>query len=573
MKFGSVCCLLTLGKVEGHGYLANPVSRGVLASTTPHGLGAVGPGGHINTCGMTANGFANDIIGFRPNTNKYESNRDCISTLKIGSIFRAHVRVKAHHIGFMELRLCSRRLSSEKEDTDDCALLERAEGSEVENVDCTNHDEFGPDDVCLPKDPNGPFKWYLSPCHDGGKHVGAGAMGVWCDKFMYFKIPADLQQTEQATLQWYWKTGNSCTPGPNPGATCNYVKGQKKPDDWCAGQWPCVNCKTHPGSEGAYFDFSKPTQARKACSEIFTTCADVKLSNAAADTTGPTRMPKDAFEGNSQWTARTCQSSLTNVVYSDTKDPPTLDTVTGDGGGGGGGGDCGCDCCVPAWAEQCHKWATTQSSCQIQGGIWKDASKPAPAPAPEPKTTTPEPEPEPTTPEPEPEPVKPDPEPEPVKPDPRPVPRPIPRPRPRPSGGGCPAIAGNGQSATDEQCLPCASGQTWWPCNVKGLCSCTGLLETKSLVSDPTQCEAWTSISDRVDNDWCQDNCLGSGQLHPACNPDIDEAYRTCVCNHMADEDLLQQAPATKFSGSVAAKMRVTKHVDIDSSGHLHLGA
>merc|ERR1712100_261769 len=30
------------------------------------------------------------------------------------------------------------------------------------------------------------------------------------------------------------------------------------------------------------------------------------------------------------------------------------------------------------------------------------------------------------------------------------------------------------QTASDEQCQACAGGQTWWPCNVEGLCHCAG---------------------------------------------------------------------------------------------------
>jgi GH18 family chitinase len=35
----------------------------------------------------------------------------------------------------------------------------------------------------------------------------------------------------------------------------------------------------------------------------------------------------------------------------------------------------------------------------------------------------------------------------------------------------CDAVPGNNQAATDDACAPCASGQTWWPCNL-GLCYC-----------------------------------------------------------------------------------------------------
>jgi hypothetical protein len=48
----------------------------------------------------------------------------------------------------------------------------------------------------------------------------------------------------------------------------------------------------------------------------------------------------------------------------------------------------------------------------------------------------------------------------------------------------CSAVPGNYQAATDSDCAPCGSGtlQTWWPCNVSGLCQCSAV----STVAPPT---------------------------------------------------------------------------------------
>jgi len=41
--------------------------------------------------------------------------------------------------------------------------------------------------------------------------------------------------------------------------------------------------------------------------------------------------------------------------------------------------------------------------------------------------------------------------------------------------GVCEAIPGNPHTATDAHCSPCAlGGQSWWPCNIEGLCRCAG---------------------------------------------------------------------------------------------------
>merc|ERR1712110_1126702 len=35
---------------------------------------------------------------------------------------------------------------------------------------------------------------------------------------------------------------------------------------------------------------------------------------------------------------------------------------------------------------------------------------------------------------------------------------------------GCHALDGNDHGCKDEDCKACQEGQTWWPCNVEGLC-------------------------------------------------------------------------------------------------------
>jgi hypothetical protein len=41
-------------------------------------------------------------------------------------------------------------------------------------------------------------------------------------------------------------------------------------------------------------------------------------------------------------------------------------------------------------------------------------------------------------------------------------------------------VPANIQGATDSQCSPCGSGtlQSWWPCNVSGLCQCGVIAST-----------------------------------------------------------------------------------------------
>jgi len=579
-------------QIDAHAYLANPVSRGVLFSTTPHGLGAVGPKTYINTCGMTANGFANDIVGNVPkNANHYQDTRDCISTLKLDSIFRAHVRIKAHHIGHMELRLCTRRLDGHQETITDCSLLERATSSEVPNVDCSNHSHYGTDDVCLPRDETNPGYWYVSPCADHGR-LGAGAMGEWCEKFMYFKMPTNLVETDTATLQWYYKTGNSCVPGPNAQAECEYVKARnptenpsdkiQDPNAWCAAQWPCVHCQDlgAGGQDDQCYDFStnkggwtnEGGEHRSCCSEVFTTCADVKLSNSKGGTSGPKGV-KNAFEGNGAKWGRIdhCDNALMNVVYSDDVTPYSKTS-------GGGGDDpkqfcrdAGIKCYVAEWAEPCAQWSQSESACEGQGGEWLPNSSPQPESEPEtdPVTTTPV-----TTTPPAQVTAAPRPRPEP-KPATTPPPPVTAAPQPTPPSGetssGCKAKKPDQGGITDATCQPCLTGQSWWPCNTGRCLGCEkkqgGLLLELSDTFDPLQCQ-WTSISDRASDKWCSQNCAASG-LHPACNPETDNAHKHCVCNKIPTD--LLEVPATKFSGSVKSKAKFTRHANIDAAGHLRI--
>jgi len=555
--------------VDGHAYMANPVSRGILWSTTPHGMGAFGPGSVIENCGQSSNGngFKNEMTHANQNANVHDSTRDCISTLKIGSIFRVHVRIKAHHTGVMEVRLCNRRLASATADLSDCPLLERAASSDVPSVNCANHDAYGPHDICTPKDTTQLGLWYMTPCKDVGNVHGAGAMTKWCDKYMYFKVPAS-SPPGQATLQWYWKTANSCMPGPQPNGVPSHICQEVHRlsaaykmlpgSDFCSGQWACHNCLTNPANPpNNCYDFSGKGKAdRTCCGEVFTNCADVLLSTSKGNTAGPAGQ-KNAFEGDATKIARTCTNPLLNVVYSD----ETPDEAASNSGGAGAA-TCpnGIRCYVAAWSDPCHQWATTEATCRDAGGTWLPLAGAAPTPAttkaPAPATAAPATSAAPAT----------------TK-----APTPV---TAAPATGGCIAIVGNSQGATDAHCAPCATGQTWWPCG-KTLGVCTGscgstLLQESEPEPEPekfdaSQCISWTSNSDRAPDTWCLANCYHNKVLHVACDPKTEEAHRFCGCvvGTPSSLGLAQEVAATKFSGSIAAKVKKHEQALIDAVGRL----
>lgn len=61
------------------------------------------------------------------------------------------------------------------------------------------------------------------------------------------------------------------------------------------------------------------------------------------------------------------------------------------------------------------------------------------------------------------------------------------------SCSSCKYNAGHNQSATDANCAPCATGQTWWPCNVDDLCYCADETVAPETTEAPVTTEAPTS--------------------------------------------------------------------------------
>ena len=64
----------------------------------------------------------------------------------------------------------------------------------------------------------------------------------------------------------------------------------------------------------------------------------------------------------------------------------------------------------------------------------------------------------------------------------------------------CVAVPNNVQAATDSQCAACGSGtlQTWWPCNVDGLCQCASTTSTTTTVTPTTSVTTTSSATTAV---------------------------------------------------------------------------
>merc|ERR1712048_449250 len=178
-----------------------------------------------------------------------------------------------HHDGHMEVRLCPFQISSDDEGLESCTLLERASADEV-GVSCEEQDSR---DICGAVNPWNKSWWHVGP---------EGAQGA--THSMWFHIPNSVDcQNDKCTIQWTWKTANSCNP--HPASYCNYfhdVPGPHVP--WCT-SWFCgAMCdgwsgSFHPGST-APDNCEAVAGDRLCCSEVFTNCADVQLLDAQSTT-------------------------------------------------------------------------------------------------------------------------------------------------------------------------------------------------------------------------------------------------------------------------------------------------
>merc|ERR1712151_74656 len=111
------------------------------------------------------------------------------------------ITIDAHHAGHLEMRLCPFIIDGDDQDLSACTLLQRASAEEAGVSDCTANDER---DICASIDPNNPAWWYLAP---------KGSQGQLHS--MWFHIPSNVNcPDDRCTVQFTWKTANSCNPHP-----------------------------------------------------------------------------------------------------------------------------------------------------------------------------------------------------------------------------------------------------------------------------------------------------------------------------------------------------------------------
>jgi len=344
-----------------------------------------------------------------------------VTPLRRGGIVKFTIGVDAHHAGHLELRLCPFQIDGDDQDISGCALLNRASAAEAGVTDCGSADVR---DICGTVDPMNPAWWYLPPKNGMDKNHN-----------MWFHIPANVDcPNDQCTVQFTWKTANSCNP--HPSSYCNYYHKVAGPQNgWCK-NWYCGG-KCNSGS-GEPDNCEATMGDRQCCSEVFTNCAEVSLSGAldgsAPRRPSPRPSPRPSKPAGARPSpARTPETKPAKPVA-----------------------DLDCSECKKKCSEACNLnngrnqcWGSPryiECTCSdgSQHSIPGCKCDPSHSNCPDvgPAQPTPEPEPE-------------------HEPSPTPP-------------SNCKETEwkpnkDHEQAATDEQCKPCDT-QSWWPCNVDNLC-------------------------------------------------------------------------------------------------------
>lgn len=379
--------------VNGHAFIFYPPMRGGSSGNSANGYcpQCMGGGHPRPTCGTS------NFLGW---------DQGPVTTFRPGEQVQFEVKVTAHHKGHFVVRLCDQSLGastggySAEQACLNQHVLERVRPSEIHN-DCVPNDPRGD---CQPFDEANPGYWYLPPAgaasydtvQEAGedwddinadmvvndfveheallqessnsslKAIARSKLGAGAEYKYHLRIPEGVS-CEKCTLQFWYRTANSCTPHPD--AYNCFFQGLRdqgwNADAWCSGA--CQYSGTCPSVQAA----------ENTCGEQFTNCADVRISEnggnggggGGSSSTGgggggssPTASPAASTGG---CTGEPC--SLTSQCRSQW-------------------GHCGSS------ADHCNAMSTWSSGCAGGGS----SSAPEPEPEAEPTASEPEPEPEPT---------------------------------------------------------------------------------------------------------------------------------------------------------------------------------
>mmetsp|Transcript_36486 Transcript_36486/g.79868 ORF Transcript_36486/g.79868 Transcript_36486/m.79868 type:complete len:377 (+) Transcript_36486:121-1251(+) len=290
MQYSPLCSALVLLAsaalgVDGHAYLAYPPMRG--------GVGGKSANSWCPQCG-NGQGVCGDGGQWGSGSNFISVTEGYETTLTAGSTVEFVIKLTAHHKGHFEFAICEERVGPSTVDPQSCFdsnKLHRAPPLENCAVDDSRGD-------CQPLHEKYPERWYLPP--GGSEH-----------KVRYL-IPADLE-CGSCTLQWRWRTANSCVPSPDYGCFFDQLRGL----GWNADSW----CGSFCGVCGAEF---------QECSngEEFRNCANVVVSGGSPGETA-SEMPATQ---TSTFLATTSKSTLLTTASTTASQTSTVPITTSPAG-------------------------------------------------------------------------------------------------------------------------------------------------------------------------------------------------------------------------------------------------
>jgi len=183
---------------HGHAYMSWPSSRNFDKCDLwdPQSLN-----GHCDNCNT-------DCCGTFGNIDFAQVAHNPTGTYQAGGLLEVETILTTHHMGFMELRICSRPHDVTQECFDEHLLLRDAETAEIDPA---------------PVDESHPGRWYIPPpqrnwpMNAQSKPVGNQCSGSSRDKDLWtryqwkVRLPADLE-CDHCVVQLFWVSANSCSP-------------------------------------------------------------------------------------------------------------------------------------------------------------------------------------------------------------------------------------------------------------------------------------------------------------------------------------------------------------------------
>jgi len=194
----TVCITNVFLQVEGHAYMSWPSSRNFDKCDlwNPQSLN-----GHCSNCNT-------DCCGKFGATDFTQVAHNPTGIYKAGDILEVETIITAHHMGYMELRICNRSIGVTQECFDEHLLIRDSGTAETDPA---------------PIDENHPGRWYIPPpatnwpadselfpveneCSGSSRDKASWTKYQW-----KVRLPGDLE-CDHCVLQWFWVSANSCTP-------------------------------------------------------------------------------------------------------------------------------------------------------------------------------------------------------------------------------------------------------------------------------------------------------------------------------------------------------------------------